>query len=133
MMEVAPMSLHLAPDAVRRAHTQFNASLNVIGRQYLLCLGYKSIYIILFCQLQLGQLFLQLVILTRTAVTERQVFKLSLHIIQTETISQRRIEIVSLRSYLHLLVGTHTAQCSHIMKTVGQLHQYGTHIKLHRR
>lgn len=69
MMEVATFCLHLAPDAVRLAHTQFDTCFNAVAVQYLLSLGYKCVDVVLLLLLQSGQLLLKLFILARTAVS----------------------------------------------------------------
>lgn len=71
MMEVATFCLHLAPDAVRLAHTQFDTCFNAVAVQYLLSLGYKCVDVVLLLLLQSGQLLLKLFILARTAVSRR--------------------------------------------------------------
>ena len=78
-------------------------------------------------------MFVNLFILTRTAVAERQIFKFCLHVVQAKAIGKRCIEIISLRGDLHLLVRAHAAERAHVMKTVGQLQQDGTDVKLYGR
>lgn len=78
MMEVATFSLHLAPDAVRLAHTQFDTCFNAVADQYLLSLGYKCVDVVLLLLLQSGQLLLNF-----------SYFKL----IQYSTIREDRIKI----------------------------------------
>ena len=67
-------------------------------------------------------------VLMGTTIAEAQVLQLNLYVVQTEAVSQRRIEKVGLSGNLHLLVGTHTAQRAHVMHTVGKLHQQSTDV-----
>ena len=58
-----------------------------------------------------------------TTITEAQVLQFNLYVVQTEAVCQGCIEEVGLSGNLHLLVGTHTVQRTHIVQTVGELHQ----------
>ena len=51
--------------------------------------------------------------------------------VQTKTVCERCIEIIGLSCNLHLLVRTHAAESTHVMKTVSKLDQQGTDIILH--
>ena len=70
MMEITTLVLHLAPNAVMRAHAQFYTCVYAIGIQYLLCLSDKSIHISLFRDLQFRQLFVYLFILPWTSIAK---------------------------------------------------------------
>ena len=63
-----------------------------------------------------------------TTITEAQVLQFNLYVVQTEAVSQRRIEEVGLSGNLHLLVGTHTVQRAHVVHTVGELHQQSSDV-----
>ena len=52
--------------------------------------------------------------------------------IQSQTVSQRSVEVIRFTCNLHLFVGTHTVECTHIVQTVSQLDKNSTHIVLHR-
>ena len=128
VVEVIARLTHLAPDAVRSAVDDLDRYVDAICGQHLTDLGRESIQTLLLILLVLLNQPGYVLVLMRTTVAETQVLQLNLHIIQSETVSQRSIEEVCLSSYLHLLVGTHAAQCTHIVQTVGKLHQQRTDV-----
>ena len=52
--------------------------------------------------------------------------------VQTQTISKRSVEIVGFSSNFHLLIGTHTVECAHVVQTVGEFYEQRSHIILYR-
>ena len=51
--------------------------------------------------------------------------------IEPQAIGKRGIEVIGLTGYLHLFVGTHAVERAHIVKAVGKLYEYGTHVELY--
>ena len=132
MVEVTSLGTHLAPYAIGHTVAKLYPCFDAIVFQQLAHLCNESFEVLLLCQFHFIQHPFYLFILTRTAVMERQVFQLSLHMIQSKTVGKRSVEIVRLAGNLHLLVRTHTCQCAHIVQAVGKLHQNGTHVILYR-
>ncbi len=73
----------------------------------------------------------QLVVLPGAAEAETKILQLCLDMVQAEAVRQRGVEIVGFAGYLHLLVGAHARQGTHIVQTVGELHQNRANVVLH--
>ena len=73
----------------------------------------------------------QLVVLPGAAEAETKILQLCLDMVQAEAVRQRGVEIVGFAGYLHLLVGAHARQGTHIVQTVGELHQNRANAVLH--
>ena len=133
MVEITACCSHLSPYAIWCTITHFHLKIRINQAVTdLIDRTNKGINICHALLLFLRQLCLYLSILAGTAIAEREVLQFALDMIQSQSISQRSIEIVRLTCNLHLLVRAHTVKRSHIMQTVSQLDEDGTHIILHR-
>ena len=128
VVEVIARLAHLTPDAVRSTIDDLDRYVDAVVSQHITDLCRESIQTFLLILLVLLNQSGYVLVLIRATIAEAQVLQLNLHIVQSEAICQRSIEEVSLSSNLHLLVRTHTAQCSHIVQTVGKLYQQRTDI-----
>ena len=128
MVEVIARLAHLAPDAIGDTVDCLDLYLNAIVGQHLTDLGSEGFQTLLLAfPILLDQAGNQLVLMG-TTVAEAEVFQFYLHVVEPQAVCQWCIKEVSLSGNLHLLVGRHAAQCAHIVKAVGKLHQEGSDV-----
>ena len=82
--------------------------------------------------LLLGELFVNVGIVARTTVAEREVPHLALDVVETKAMCQRSIEIIGFTRNLHLLVGAHAVERAHVVQAVGQFDEQRTDIVVQR-
>ena len=131
MVEVAAFGAHLPPYAVWHAVSYLGADVDsFIGKHAVYLIG-KLLEVVLvlflFCCKQ-GVDFREF---PRASETEGKCFKFGFHMVQSQTVCQRSVEIVCLSGDLHLLVRSHALKGTHVVQAVSQLDENGPDIVLH--
>ena len=132
MVEIVAIFLHLAPQAEWPPVIHTDTSLDTRRRQRSRNLAAEPFKIIPVGSHVTGYKCGNLLVFVRATETERQILKLGLDVIETQTVGQRSVEIVGLAGYLHLLFRLHGLKGSHVVEPVGQFYQNGPDVILHR-
>ena len=78
-----------------------------------------------------GKLLFDFLIFLGMLKLEAQIFQLILNLVQSQPVSQRRIDIKRLTSNLVLLIGRLRRQCAHVVQTVADLDENDSNIVAH--
>ena len=124
--------LHLAPQGIDRTGTGIDVCLDAMLDQSLANWLNKCLDVLAVHTHVAVDLLLDAVILLGRTPAEREIFEFRLDLIEAQSIGQRSIEVVGLRSDLHLLVGAHRTQGTHVVHTIGQFDEQSTNIVVDR-
>ena len=123
--------LHLRPDGVGGFYALLNL---VFDAHFIQCsLNRFRKLVEQFVALHLGvfQFLLDAGILLRMFVLEREVLQLRLHLVESQTISQRGVDVQRLTGNLVLFVGRLRFQRAHIVQTVANLDEDDADVLTH--
>ena len=122
---------HLTIDAEEMLRAALYGCLDAISTDLLRDIIDQLLYIFITFLSAGRNLLHQVVIGFRFQITKRQIVEFDLHLGDTESLSQRRIDLHRLLSLLLLLGRRHIAKSTHIMQSVGKLDQDDTDILRH--
>ncbi len=123
LLERNVLALHLRPDRVDRLDAARYLEIDVVRPKLLDDRGVELLDETRPLGFRFPYFVLDLTVIFRKAVLQRQILQLALDREQTETIGQRREQIDRLAGDLHLLVRRHRAERSHVVQPVGDLDQ----------
>ena len=123
LLERNVLALHLRPDRVDRLDAARYLEIDVVRPKLLDDRGVELLDETRPLGFRFPYLVLDLTVIFRKAVLQRQILQLALDREQTETIGQRCEQIDRLAGDLHLFVRRHRAERSHVVQPVGDLDQ----------
>ena len=66
----------------------------------------------------------------RATESEAEVFKFRFDIVEAEAVGERGVEVVGFAGDLHLFVGAHGGEGTHIVESVGEFYEEGSDVIL---
>ena len=128
-LELALLLLHLLPDAVYALRAPFHVKLKAGRLQLFLYRAYEAPYVSVAALLGGVKLLFYHVIGVVLKILEAQVLKLALQLIQTQLVSQRRVQIAGFLAHLRLRLNVlRVTYLAHQVHAVGNHYQYHAHV-----